>query len=256
MTKTRRLVAPIVFYALIIAAWQFFGMRVSDPASPLLPPSEILATMWERRVPLMINTATTLGETAAGLAFAIVIALVLALIVDRFRLAGEGVYRLALIIYSVPLIALAPALVAALGLGVWSKITIAMLGAYFPILVNVTSALRTQDARVLELGRVLNLSYLSAFMKLRAPAAVPDFLASLKIAAPAAFIAAIIAEWIGAESGLGLAMMHAMFGYKMADLWAILVLATAINGLLMVAFGLIARYATPWHESSQRRAEV
>jgi len=65
-----------------------------------------------------------------------------------------------------------------------------------------------------------------------------------------------VAEWIGAESGLGLAMMHAMFGYQMADLWAILVIATAINGLLVVIFSLIARVATPWHESAQRRAEV
>ena len=256
MTSVRRLAVPIAFYALLVAAWQVVGMRITDPASPLIPPSTILQTIWERRVPFAINTATTLGETAAGLALAIVLALVLALVVDRFRTAGEGLYRLALIVYSVPLIALAPALVAALGLGVWSKITIAMLGAYFPILVNVTSSLRTQDARVLELGRVLNLSYLSAFLRLRAPAAVPDFLASLKIAPPAAFIAAIIAEWIGAESGLGLAMMHAMFGYQMADLWAILVIATLINGLLVVIFSLISRVATPWHESAQRRAEV
>lgn len=256
MTSAKRLIIPIVFYAVIVALWEIVGSRIEDPASPLMPPSTILETIWDRRVGLAINTATTLGETAAGLGLAIVLALTLALVVDRFRLAGEGLYRLALIIYSIPLIALAPALVAALGLGIWSKITIAMLGAYFPILVNVTTSLRTQDARVLELGRVLNLKYFSTFWRLRAPAAIPDFLASLKIAAPAAFIAAIIAEWIGAESGLGLAMMHAMFGYKMADLWAILVISTAINGLLVVVFSFVARRATPWHESTQRRAEV
>lgn len=248
--------APVLFYAALIVAWQIVGSGVEDPASPLIAPTEILQTIWDRRTPLMINTATTLGETAAGLSLAIVVAVLLTIIVDRFRVAGEGVYRLALIVYSVPLIALAPALVAALGLGIWSKISIAMLGAYFPVLVNLTGALRTQDPRVLELGRVLNLSYFSTLLRLRAPAVVPDFLASLKIAAPAAFIAAIIAEWIGAESGLGLAMMHAMFGYKMADLWAILVIATAVNGLLVVLFGVIARFATPWHESAKRRAEV
>ncbi|MBK0418913.1 ABC transporter permease subunit [Leucobacter sp. CSA1] len=256
MTRASRILAPVLVYAVVIVAWEYWGRRIEDPASPLIAPSEILVTLWQKRIALWINTLTTLGETAAGLALAIVVAVVLALVIDRFRLFGEGLYRLALIIYSIPLIALAPALVAALGLGTGSKITIAMLGAYFPIVVNLTSALRTQDSRVLELGRVLNLSYFSSLWRLRAPAAVPEFLASLKIAAPAAFIAAIIAEWIGAESGLGLAMMHAMFGYKMADLWAILLLATVINGLLVLLFGLIARYATPWHESSQRRAEV
>lgn len=256
MTRGSRLVVPVIFYALVVVGWELVGRSITDPASALIPPSEILATLWQKRIAFGLNTLTTLGETAAGLALAIVVAVALTLIIDRFRLFGEGLYRLALIIYSIPLIALAPALIAAIGLGIGSKIVIAMLGAYFPIVVNVTSALRTQDARVLELGKVLNLSYGSTLWRLRAPAALPDFLASLKIAAPAAFIAAIIAEWIGAESGLGLAMMHAMFGYKMADLWAILLLATAINGLLILIFGLIARYATPWHASSQRRAEV
>ncbi|GAA1575024.1 ABC transporter permease [Leucobacter aridicollis] len=256
MTKVKKYLVPVMVYLSIFVAWELLGRGRTDPTSPLIAPSEILTTIWDKRVALSINTLTTLGETVAGLGLAIALGTVLALMIDRFRLLGEGIYRFALIIYSIPLIALAPALVAALGLGVWSKIAIAMLGAYFPIVVNITTALRTQDPRILELGKVLNQNYVSTLVNLRAPAVAPDFLASLKIAAPAAFIAAIIAEWIGAESGLGLAMMHAMFGYKMADLWAIVVLATAINGLIILLFGVIARVATPWHESSQRRAEV
>ena len=255
MTKRKGIVVPVLVYGLVVAAWEILGRLYAKPTSALIPPSRILETLWERRTGMWMNTMTTLGETLAGLGLAIVLASIVILLVDRFRLFGEGLYRLALIIYSIPLIALAPALVAALGLGIWSKIAIAMLGAYFPIVVNVTTALRNQDPRVLELGRVLNLSYGSTLMRLRIAATLPDFFASLKIAAPAAFIAAIIAEWIGAEAGLGLAMMHAMFGFDMPVLWAIMVIATVVNGLIVMFFGFVSKVATPWHESSQGKAE-
>ncbi len=256
MSSVRRFVIPIAFYLAVIVVWEIYGLSLTNPSSALVPPSTILDTLWTNRAAFLLNTGTTLAEAAAGLAVAIVVSVVLALVVDRFRLVGEGIYRLALVIYAIPLIALAPALVAALGLGVASKIAIAALGAYFPILVNLTSALRTLDPRVDELGRVLAMGYFSSLFRLRAPAVVPSFFSSLKIAGPAAFIAAIIAEWIGAESGLGLAMMHAMFGYQMAELWAILLVATVVNGLIVLVFDLAGRWASPWHASSERKTEV
>ncbi|WP_405150218.1 ABC transporter permease subunit [Sphaerisporangium sp. NBC_01403] len=236
-------------YTAVLLAWEACGRAFYRPGGVLPAPTEILATLWRGRDGYLTNTVTTMGEAAAGFAGGVVLALVLALLMDRFRLVGDGLYRLSLMLYSIPVIALAPALVASLGLGFGSKAAVALLAAFFPVLVNLTGALRATDTRVIELGQVLGTGRLRTLRHLRLPYALPAFAASLKIAAPAAFIAAMIAEWVGADQGLGLALLYAMFGYKIPELWAALVLSTAVTGLLVGVFELVARVAAPWHAS-------
>ncbi|MEU3345022.1 ABC transporter permease subunit [Streptomyces sp. NPDC006700] len=252
--RTSALIAAAVYCALL-AAWEVYGRTEYRPGGVLPPPSRILGVLWDGRTAYWSNTLTTVGEAAAGFVGGVALAVVLALVMDRLPLIGDGVYRLSLMIYSIPVVALAPALVAWLGLGFTSKAAVALLAAFFPVLVNLTGALRSTDRRVRELGEVLNTGWVGSLRHLRLPYALPAFTASLKIAAPAAFIAAMIAEWVGADQGLGLALLYAMFGYQMPQLWAALVLSSAITGLLAAAFGWVARIATPWHASVDAGSE-
>ncbi|GAB2854494.1 ABC transporter permease [Actinocorallia aurea] len=249
LSRRATLLIGLAVYAVLLAAWEIYGRSAYQPGGALPPPSRILGVLWENRDNYARNTWATVGEAAAGFAGGVLLAVLLALVVDRFRAVGDGLHRLALMLYSIPVIGLAPALVAWLGLGFASKAAVALLAAFFPVLVNLVGALRATDPRVRELGRILALGRTKELLRLRLPYALPAFVASLKIAAPAAFIGAMIAEWVGADQGLGLALLYAMFGYQMPEMWAALVLSTAVTGLLAALFGGLARIATPWHAS-------
>ncbi|MFF2330586.1 MULTISPECIES: ABC transporter permease [unclassified Streptomyces] len=246
--RTTALVGVAV-YAVLLVAWEIYGRGMYHPGGVLPPPSRILGVLWDDRAAYARNTWATVGEAAAGFAAGVLLAVLLAVFMDRFRAVGDGLHRLALMLYSIPVIGLAPALVAWLGLGFTSKAVVALLAAFFPVLVNLVGALRSTDPRVRELGMVLGLGSPRELRYLRLPYALPAFVASLKIAAPAAFIGAMIAEWVGADQGLGLALLYAMFGYQIPQMWAALALSTAVTGLLAALFGALARIATPWHAS-------
>ncbi|MBO9521550.1 MAG: ABC transporter permease subunit [Nocardioidaceae bacterium] len=251
MSRRARL-AVASFYVLLLGAWEVYGRLAYEPGKLLPPPTTILRTLWEMRDAYLRDAWVTVQEAGLGLLVGVVLGLGIALLVDRFARMGEGIYRLALVLYSVPLIALAPALVSALGIGLRSKVAIAALAAFFPVVVNVTTALRSVDRRVLELGRLLSVGRWRTLRFMRMPYALPALFAALKIAGPAAVIAAMIAEWVGAERGLGLALLYAMFGFQLPNLWAILLLSTLMTGFAFAVFEVLGRVATPWHASAQR----
>lgn len=250
MRAIPRPLLPGIFIALVLVAWQIAGSQAAAPGAVLIPPSAIVDTLMQRWYALLVNTGITLSEGGAGFAIGTGAAIVLGVVIDRFRLVGEGLYRLALVVYTVPVIAIAAPLTAALGLGLASKIAVAALAAYFPVLVNLTGALRTLDPRISELGRVLAMGYTRGLLSLRGPAVLPALFSSFTIAGPAAFIGAIIAEWMGAEGGLGVMLIQSMFNFNIPLLWTVLVVATALNGLIVLMFGTAARLAVPWHDST------
>lgn len=255
MTRRGR-IAIAAFYLVLLAVWQIYGQLTYGPGRLVPPPSTIVDTLWTQRAAYGANALVTVQEAAVGFVVGALGGLALALFIDRFARVGDGVYRLSLALYSVPLIALAPALVTLLGLGFASKAAVAALASFFPVVVNVTTALRLVDPRVIDLGSVLGMGRVRALRLLRLPYAVPSMMASFKIAAPAAFIAAMIAEWVGAERGLGLALLYAMFGFQLPDLWATLVLSTVISGGIYLIFELLARVATPWHATVSATREA
>lgn len=249
-----RYAVPILFYCLVVAAWQIYGQSSNAPGSVLIPPTMIAETLAARWQPLLLVSGVTLMEAGLGFLLGAVCAIVLALVVDRFRLVGEALFRVALVLYAIPVIAIAAPLTAWLGLGMGSKIAVAALAAYFPILVNLTGAFRTLDPRIDELGRVLAFGYGRRLISLRAPAVLPALFSSFKIAGPAAFIGALIAEWMGAEVGLGVMLLQAMFNFNVPLLWTVLLVATALNGLIVLLFEVLGRVCVPWHESAKAEA--
>ncbi|MDH6181067.1 ABC-type nitrate/sulfonate/bicarbonate transport system permease component [Microbacteriaceae bacterium SG_E_30_P1] len=254
MRALPRPLIPAVFFVLLLVAWQWAGQSLAGPGAVLVPPSTIVETFGTRWYALLLNAGITLSEAGLGFVYGSAAAIVLAIVVDRFRVLGEGLYRLALVIYAIPVIAIAAPLTATLGLGAESKIAVAALSAYFPVLVNLTGALRTLDPRIDELSRVLAMGYTRTLVSMRAPAVVPALFSSFKIAGPAAFIGAIIAEWMGAEAGLGVMLIQAMFTFSVPVLWTVLVVATALNGLIVLLFDVAGRLAAPWHVSSRGEA--
>lgn len=251
MSRAQRFLLLIVVYAALLGAWQYLAFVNAGPQSLIAGPVEIAATINERASGLWEASVVTLSEALVGLILAIVLGLVVAIMIDAVRLVGPTLYRLSVVVYSIPIIALAPILVLWFGPTFTARALTAMLASFLPIVINVVQGLRAAPFAVSELGDSLAMSRLAILLQLRFRYAMPAFFASLKIAAPSAFIAAMISEWINAERGLGINLLYAMFSFNVDALWANLVVATFWSGLIYVICDIIAKRATPWHSSSQ-----
>jgi ABC-type nitrate/sulfonate/bicarbonate transport system permease component len=244
-------IAVAATYLGVLVLWEIVGQATfKGPTDLFPPPSDVLQFIWETRSGILDAAARTLYEAAVGLLIAFVVGVAVAVAADRFRRVGNVLYRSALVLYGLPIIAIAPVLVTWFGPGQWSKIGVAFLGSFFPIIVNLTEALRESDARTLELARVIGARPAQVLWRFRLPYTLPGLFAALQIAAPSAFIGALLAEWIGANAGLGVLMIYAMFAFQVVNLWATIFVATAIAGALFFLFRIAGRYATPWHSST------
>lgn len=249
MTRTRSRIVAAACYLALLGAWWLVALLNDEPGTLWPAPPDVAKTIWESRSALAENAWATLVEAALGLAFGVLLAVVIALVVDRFRTVGEGLQQIALGVYSLPLIALAPVLVIWFGTGMSTKVIIAALASFFPVLINLSQALRQTDSRALELMEVAGGSGWQAFTRVKLPYALPPLFAAFTVAAPAAIVGAMLAEWVGAEKGLGLMILFSMTSYDVPTIWASLVVASAMSLAVYALFAVSGRMLFSWHPS-------
>lgn len=255
MRRARSAAITVGAYAVLLGIWELVARLNEGPGSLWPTPRQVFTTIADNPQLFWQNAEVTLEEAGLGFAGGVALAVLLAALSQRFPALRDNLYRLSLTLYSIPLIALAPVLVSWVGPGLWTKVIIALLASFFPVLVNMTQALRQTDQKALELMSVLGASGLQTLVRVRLPFALPALIASFKIAAPAAIIGAMLAEWVGAERGLGLLMLFSMFSFKVAQLWASLIVASALSFAAYYVFEISGRLLFPWHASERRVAE-
>ncbi|ESW60065.1 MAG: ABC transporter permease [Rhodobacter sp. CACIA14H1] len=225
---------------------------------PLLPPPhQVAAELWKgvagqavtSKRSLVYHGFVTFRGTMMGFALGIVLGVALAVSIVRFRVMDMSVMPWAIISQTIPIVALAPMiLTVANQLGIDSReVPKAVISAYlsfFPVLVSMVKGLRSPDQMQLDLLKTYNASEGETFWKLRLPASMPYFFASLKVAVAAALIGTIVGELpTGAIEGLGARMLiGSQFGEPLI-MWAALFAAAILAGLLIVAVGIVERVA-------------
>jgi NitT/TauT family transport system permease protein len=226
---------------------------------PLLPPPhQVAAQLWDgiagqpvtSKRSLVHHAFVTLKGTLMGFALGILCGVGLAMAIVRFRVMELSVMPWAIISQTVPIVALAPMiLVVSSQVGVEGRdIPKAIIAAYlsfFPVLVSMVKGLRSPDQMQLDLLRTYGASEAQTFLKLRIPASMPYFFASLKVAVAASLIGTIVGELpTGAIEGLGARMLiGSQFGEPLI-MWSALFAAAILAGLLIVAVGLLERAVT------------
>lgn len=201
--RARDIAVTILFFALLIAMWET-GMRWSGAKSYLLaPPSAIVEELWRSRGPLAEGSLKTLTEVFWGFVIALAVGVPVSALVFFSNSARRTVYPLLVALQSIPKVGLAPILVAWLGYGLSSKLTMAFLFAFFPIVVAGMGGLASTPAHLDEHFRALRATRWQIFWRLRLPCALPAFVDGCKVAMPLAVIGAIVGEFVGSNDGLG-----------------------------------------------------
>jgi ABC-type nitrate/sulfonate/bicarbonate transport system permease component len=251
VSRARPWAIALAVYAALFGIWELVAATNDHPGTLWPSPQTVFRTIGDDPHAFWINGLTTVKEAALGFAGGVVLAVALAVLAQGLAPLRESLYRLSLTLYSIPLIALAPVLVSWVGVGLWTKVIIAILASFFPVLVNTTQALRSTDPRALELMAVLGASRPQTLVRVRVPQALPAVFASFRIAAPAAIIGAMLAEWVGAERGLGILLLFSMFSYKVPLLWATLVVASLLSLASYYLFEALAHVLFRWHASAR-----
>jgi NitT/TauT family transport system permease protein len=247
--NARRALYPVIGLAAILALWQAYT-QISGISRIVLPsPLDILQASIQHFDILLKETWPTLVESALGFGLALLIGIPLAVCVANSRVLNLTLYPILVATQSVPKVAIAPIILVWFGLGMESKLAIAFLVAFFPIVVDTATGLRATPAGLLELARSLRASRWQVFLKVQMPAALPFIFAGSKVAITLAVIGAVIGEFVGSVSGLGNLLLTANSQLDGPLAWAALVWLSALGILLFVAVALVERLAMPWAES-------
>ncbi|MGE6742897.1 ABC transporter permease [Allorhizobium pseudoryzae] len=257
VSRTSRILSSVVdnmpaMLAIVgcIALWQLIVWGFSVPTFMAPGPVAVLYAFRDNGATLWNNLLPTLLEAALGFLFGNLVAVLLAIWFVYSPLAEKAFYPVAVIIKSIPIIALAPILVLLVGNGIAPKIIIAGLICFFPTLVNMVQGLKSTSPAMLDLMRVLSASPTEIFWKVRIPASLPFLFAALKIAATSSVMGAIVAEWIGSSYGLGALIIEATYNFRSPLLYATVVIAATLAVLLFFAVSIAERKIVRWKPSS------
>ena len=233
-------------------AWRIFNV----PRFVVPLPSGILAETWAWRGYLLTHSWVTLYETLAGFALSIAVGTPLAVMLVYSPVLRSALYPLLVVTQAVPKVAIAPVLLLLLGAGEVSKVVIAFLVAFFPIVVNTATGLAATPPELLDLSRSYRASRLKTFIKVRFPMALPFFFSGLKVAVTLSVIGAVVGEFVGSDKGLGYVIVSATSYWKSNLAFAAMLLLSVMAVGLFGLVELVERLVCPWYALAREQQEV
>jgi NitT/TauT family transport system permease protein len=244
----KNLLYPLLGVAAILAIWQIYVSAFGINRIVLPGPFDILHASVDNWSILLKETWPTFLESVLGFAIAVVIGIPVAVCVANSRVLNLTLYPILIATQSIPKVAVAPIILVWFGLGLQSKLVIAFLVAFFPIVVDTAAGMRATPAGLLELARSLRASSLQIFLKVQFPAALPFIFAGAKVAVTLAVIGAVIGEFVGSLNGLGNLLLTANSQLDSPLAWAALIWLSALGILLFAAVVGIERLIMPWSD--------
>ncbi len=250
MSKFRRIpkawIGGLIGIVGILVLWQIAGLTVFHKSGTVPPPTRILSQMrsdgWSY---YWANARVTMHEAFLGYLWGNTLAILLALMFLVVPWIEGPLMRLGIASYCLPVIAIGPVLQILFN-GQNPKIILAALSVFFTTLVGALVGLRSADKTTLDVVHAYGGGSVQQLRKVRIRAALPSLFVALRIAAPAAVLGAIIGEYVGGESGLGIAMIASQSGLRVATTWGIALVATLIASVAYGITALVGRMLTPW----------
>lgn len=252
-----RLGPPLVVFVLFLLTWQSVCSLFQIPAYLVPTPLEVAQSIGQNAHTLWAAVWVTFESALAGFVLSIVVGVISAFIMSQAKWLERSLYPYAVLLQTIPIVAIAPLIVIWVGSGMGAIIVIAFLVAVFPIISNTNFGFLSTDSNLVSLVRMYNRSRWTMATKVRFPSALPQIFAGLKISAGLAVIGAIVGQFIagigGGNGGLGYLITATAQNLQMAYLFAA-ALASSILGLFN--FGLVSvitvLFIGKWHESAMK----
>jgi len=242
----------VVGVLLVLVVWWLASAWTFQASQAIPGPPEVLAKLLSAATwaTTLGNLGGTLGAAAQGYLYGNAAALLLAVLVLLVPALEQVVTQVAIVTYCLPLVAIGPILVIVAGREApqGASIVLAALSVFFTSVVGALLGLRAAPRTSLDLVRAYGGSRWTELQMVQLIAALPHLFAALKIAAPAAFLGAVLAEYLGSggDQSLGRALIAAQSDSDAPQLWYLALVSGAAAGLAYALIGLVARVLTPW----------
>lgn len=236
------LATVVLFFALWEGAVRAFGIREF-----ILPaPSVIASAAWAILPTLWGHTLATLATVLLGFGASVLVSLPLAMLITSSPVISAAIYPVLVITQSIPKVALAPILIIALGANEVPRVIVTFLVAFFPLVVAAVAGMLATPPELIELGRACRAGVLQQLLRIRLPYAVPFIFGGLKVAAALSVVGAVVAEFVGADAGLGYLIQTSMAFFRTPLAFAAVVVLALMGMILFALVGLVERWLFPW----------
>lgn len=232
--------------ALIVLLWQMVSSFGIVDAFMLPSPIQVLKAFVSEFPALMQHSLVTLAEAFLGLFFGILLGFAVAVLMDHFEILYKACYPLIVLTQTIPTVAIAPLLVLWFGYEMMPKVILIVITTFFPLAVGLLSGFKAADEDAINLLRAMGAGRWQIFRYIKFPGAMPQFFSGLRISASYAVVGAVISEWLGGFSGLGVYMTRVKQAFAFDKMFAVIFLISAISLLLMKGVDLLQKKLMPW----------
>jgi len=249
--RFRTAVPSIVLLLVIFGIWQLY-VSLNHVNEVILPsPWEVLKSLATNKSLLATNLAVTGEEIIIGFLVGSAAGIILGILITYSKILELALFPLVIASQVIPVFAIAPLLIIWFGFGITPKVLIAALIVFFPICVNQVEGLRSADQGAVDLIRSYGASEARVFRMVRMPASVPFVLAGMQIGVTFSVIGAVIAEWVGAQKGLGALMLSAASLSNTTVVFAAIVTVAVVGVVLFALVRIVGDLLFPWQAKSK-----
>jgi NitT/TauT family transport system permease protein len=245
----------IAMFIALFLLWEFAVKLFGIKEYLLPPPSKIWSEFLKRQSTVMNGAWTTTIEIIGGYLLAVAVSIPLAMAIAYSRFVENSIYPVIVFLQIIPKIAIAPLFIIWFGFGLFPKLLIVFLLCFFPIVVSSVAGFKSVDPDVMDFARSTGASPARMFFKIRLPQALPEIFTGLKIGAALSATAAVVAEFVASDRGLGYLLQQYNGQLETPMVFAIIVLLSLIGLTIYYLVELIERLVIPWHVS-QRPTEM
>jgi NitT/TauT family transport system permease protein len=251
------LLSLLVLFGCVLA-WQVYVVAAKVPAFLLPAPgavgSQLTSMVWDGT--LLKHSLVTAKSIIIGFALGSILGFVGGYLMSRSRALEDAIFPYVMLIQATPKVALIPLFVIWFGLGMTSKLALVVLSAFFPVMLNTITAVRSTPPEYYDLMTILKASRSQMVTKLEVPLAMPLIMAGLKVGIVQATIGAIVSEWVSGKEGLGYLLVYGSMRFDSRLLVASIIATTLVGLLFYWAVDWVEERVLFWHESKNRFKEM
>lgn len=247
----RRRNAALTFLLLLVI-WELSTVIFKTPVYLLPAPSDVWAGFMSQPGRMLQNAFVTVQIIVVGYALAVVVSIPLALLIAFSRFVQTTFYPLLVVFQIIPKIAIAPLFIVWFGYGFMPKIMLVFLLSFFPIVISAIAGFRSLDEDVEDFARSTGAGPWRMFVKIRLPQSLPHIFTGLKVGAAMAATAAVVAEFVGSDGGLGYLILEYNGFIETAKVFAAIILLSVAGLVIYYGVEALERVAIPWHVQKGR----
>lgn len=243
----RRILPALSVLALLIAAWEVGVQAAAVPDYVLPAPSQIARALFATRRSILPDIAATSIEAVLGLIVGAASGVAVALAMSLSDLVRRVLAPLLVTSQTVPIIVLAPLLVLWFGFGLLPKVVVVALMTFFPVAISALDGLTRVAPDQIDLIRSMGAGRIQTLRRVQIPHSVPAVFEGLRISSAFAVGGAVVGEWTGSSVGLGLYIDRSRASFKIDQVFAGILIVTALSLALFLGVDIAGRLIAPWY---------